>query len=162
MSKTFKCLRIVVIFIHHEWAPLVPYPDVLWTCSSLALLQKGGPRIQWLFGSGGGFWPLAVVGLGNVSDGMIASVPQGFIWTAILLNNFESLNWNLLFSCETNDRSKKNKDTPELGVYIRSGWSVTLCMSGLCLKCFVMAELTILVLTSQQRKRAQHNLLNLC
>lgn len=96
----------------------MPCPDVLWTSSCFA--EGWINSTVTLHGARVGFWQLAVVELGNVPDGMMCT-------SGVYLNS------NLLFSCETNHGSKKNKDTPELGLCSRSGWSVTSCMSGPCL-----------------------------
>lgn len=74
-------LNFFFFFTHNERAPLVLCPDVLCPRTSHALLHRGGLMIHCM-APVVGVTPVVVVGLGDVSDGRIACVPEempGFI-----------------------------------------------------------------------------------
>lgn len=108
VSETIKRVSDwLSFFIHNEWAPLVPCPDVpchsrLYGCRG-AERPHSGSDLYWM-AAVVGVIPAPAEGLEDVSDGTIACVPEGmpgFICTAILLNICESVSRDLLFSCES-------------------------------------------------------------
>lgn len=102
-SRTFKCvLENFFVFTANEHL-LCPVQMSSAQAAALHRCRKGSPCIHCV-APAVGLTAVVAVRLRDLSDGTIACVPEempGFIWTAILLNIFESVSSDLLFSRES-------------------------------------------------------------